>query len=83
MSFLFDVANNKKILKPVIYGISGLELSDDEKYFFEKSRPLGFIIFSRNIKDKDQLRNLVNSLKEVMDGEVLILIDQEGGEELY
>jgi len=35
MAHLFDkISKNKKIFKPVIYGLSGLELNDDEKYFF-------------------------------------------------
>lgn len=79
MSFIAEIAKNKRIKKPVIFGISSPSLTDDEKYFFEKNGPLGFIIFSRNIIDKNQLKNLVSSLKEVMEGEVLVLVDQEGG----
>lgn len=76
---LEKISQNKNIRKPVIYGIAGTSLSDEEKYFFEKSAPIGFIIFARNITDKTQLKNLTNSLREVMDGEVLVLVDQEGG----
>src|SRR5690606_32666387 len=79
ISLLKEIAKNKNVKKPVIYGIEGLKLSDNEKYFFSKSSPIGFILFSRNIKDKNQVKSLVNSLKELMEGEVLILIDQEGG----
>ena len=76
---LQKIANNKKLFKPVIYGIKGTSLNDDEKYFFSKNSCLGFILFSRNIVDKIQLKNLTDSLRELMEGEVLILIDQEGG----
>ena len=76
---LQKIANNKKLFKPVIYGIKGTSLNDEEKYFFSKNSCLGFILFSRNIVDKIQLKNLTNSLRELMEGEVLILIDQEGG----
>jgi beta-N-acetylhexosaminidase len=76
---LKEIANNKLLSKPVIYGIKGLELSDEEKYFFKQNGCVGFILFARNIKDKTQLKNLTKSLKELMEGEVLILIDQEGG----
>lgn len=79
VTLLTQISQNKKIIKPVIYGISGLTLSDEEKYFFSKSGPIGFILFSRNIKNKAQVKSLVQSLKELMEGEVLILIDQEGG----
>lgn len=76
---LQKIANNKKLFKPVIYGIKGTSLNDDEKYFFSKNSCLGFILFSRNIVDKIQLKKLTDSLRELMEGEVLILIDQEGG----
>ena len=76
---LQKIANNKKLFKPVIYGLNGTSLNDDEKYFFSKNSCIGFILFSRNIVDKIQLKKLTDSLRELMEGEVLILIDQEGG----
>lgn len=79
MTFLTQISKNKNAIKPVIYGISGSSLTDEEKYFFSKNGALGFILFGRNIKNKTQLKNLTNSLRELMEGEVLILIDQEGG----
>ncbi len=79
MSLLRKISQNKKITKPVIYGISGPKLTDEEKYFFAKNSPIGFIIFARNIEDKTQLKKLTDSLREIMDGEILVLIDQEGG----
>lgn len=79
MSLLQKISHNKNANKPVIYGISGQVLTDEEKYFFSKNGALGFIVFARNIKDKDQLKKLTDSLRELMGGEVLILVDQEGG----
>ncbi len=79
MNLFTKISQNQKINKPVIYGCSGLFLTDQEKYFFENSGALGFILFKRNIRDKVQVKNLVSSLKEIMGSEVLILIDQEGG----
>jgi beta-N-acetylhexosaminidase len=76
---LQKIANNKKLFKPVIYGLKGITLNDEEKFFFSKNSCIGFILFSRNIVDKIQLKNLTDSLRELMEGEVLILIDQEGG----
>ncbi len=76
---LQKIAKNKNLFKPVIYGLAGFNLTDEEKYFFSKNSCIGFILFARNIQDKTQLKKLVLSLKELMDGEVLILIDQEGG----
>ena len=79
MTILKAIAENKKIKKPIIYGIAGLSLLDEEKYFFASAGALGFILFSRNIENSVQVKKLINSLKELMEGEVLILIDQEGG----
>lgn len=79
MHIFKKISQNKKVSKPVIYGIANLALSDPEKYFFENSGAIGFILFGRNIRDKEQVKALTSSLKELMDGEVLILIDQEGG----
>lgn len=76
---LQKIANNKKLFKPVIYGLKGTALNDEEKYFFSKNSCIGFILFSRNIVDKIQLKKLTDSLRDLMEGEVLILIDQEGG----
>lgn len=79
MNLLKEIAKNKNCSKPVIYGIAGTSLSDEEKYFFSKNGCVGFILFARNIKDKEQLKALTKSLKELMGSDVLILIDQEGG----
>jgi beta-N-acetylhexosaminidase len=80
MSLLLQkISQNKKVTKPVIYGVSSTSLTDEEKYFFAKNGALGFILFARNIEDKIQLKKLTDSLREVMDGEILVLVDQEGG----
>ena len=42
--------------------------------------PAGFILFARNCLNPNQLKNLISELKiTVHDGDVLLLIDQEGG----
>lgn len=79
MNLLTQISKNKYITKPVIYGVSGLELTDEEKRFFSKNSAIGFILFARNIADKAQLKKLTASIREIAGGEVLILIDQEGG----
>ncbi len=66
--------------KPVIFGIKGLKLSQDEAEFFGKAKPVGFILFSRNIESPKQVKALVKSLRKVLDNpHAPILIDQEGG----
>jgi len=64
----------------VIFGCSGAELSSAERQFFVEARPWGFILFRRNIIDKNQVRLLIGSLREcVEDSRAPMLIDQEGG----
>ncbi|MGB3847742.1 beta-N-acetylhexosaminidase [Sphingopyxis sp. YF1] len=65
---------------PAIFGLSGLTLTDDERAFFRDSDPAGYILFGRNIENRNQLRRLTDSLRD-LDGRanLPILIDQEGG----
>jgi len=65
---------------PIIYGCEGLRLSQEEQDFFKQVKPAGFILFQRNCEKPDQTRELVDALSALYDEEVLILIDQEGGE---
>lgn len=67
-------------MKPVIFGLSGLVLTDDEKRLFRDAEPAGYIIFGRNVESREQLRALTDSLREIHGrDDVAILIDQEGG----
>lgn len=67
-------------MTPAIFGLSGLTLTDDERAFFRDSVPAGYILFGRNIANRDQLRRLTDELR-ALDGRsnLPILIDQEGG----
>ncbi len=63
-----------------IYGCAGLELGLEERDFFAQTRPWGFILFARNIADREQVRVLVSSLRATVgDERAPVLIDQEGG----
>lgn len=67
-------------MKPVVFGMSGLALTADEKSFFKESDPAGYIIFGRNVESKGQLRALTDELRALHGrDDVAILIDQEGG----
>ena len=67
-------------MKPVILGLSGLTLTDDERDFFRDADPLGYILFKRNCGDRAQMRALTDSLRALSGRDDLpILIDQEGG----
>ena len=67
-------------MKPVILSLAGERLTEDEKRLFAESDPAGYILFARNIRDRDQLLGLTDDLRALSGRDDLpILIDQEGG----
>ncbi len=67
-------------MKPVIFGLSGDRMTDEERAFFRDVDPAGYILFKRNIVDRAQLRALTDDLRDLSGRDDLaILIDQEGG----
>jgi beta-N-acetylhexosaminidase len=67
-------------MKPVIFGIAGLELTPDERAFFGAVEPAGYILFKRNIATRAQVRALTDSLRDLAGrADLPVLIDQEGG----
>jgi len=67
-------------MKPVIYGLSGLTVTPEERSFFGQADPAGYILFKRNITDRAQVRALTDDLRALSGRDDLpILIDQEGG----
>ncbi|MDE0933702.1 MAG: beta-N-acetylhexosaminidase [Novosphingopyxis baekryungensis] len=63
-----------------IFGLSGLDLSAEERDFFREAEPAGYILFGRNLADKAQVRALTDSLRALHGRDDLpIMIDQEGG----
>jgi beta-N-acetylhexosaminidase len=67
-------------MKPVIFGLSGLTLTENEERLFRDVDPAGYIIFGRNVESRDQLRALTDSLRDLHGrDDVPVLIDQEGG----
>lgn len=66
--------------KPVIFGLSGLEITPEERELFLATQPFGFILFKRNCASREQIISLTSSLKALFPKRrVEILIDQEGG----
>lgn len=65
---------------PVIFGLSGLAITPEERSFFASVNPAGYILFKRNIETRAQVRALTDELR-VLSGrdDLPILIDQEGG----
>ena len=63
-----------------ILGCAGTTLSREETAFFRDVKPWGFILFARNVEGPDQVRKLVDALRETVGrADAPVLIDQEGG----
>lgn len=62
-----------------IFGCEEPQLRPDERDFFREVRPFGFILFARNIVDREQVIRLCTDLRESVGHDAPILIDQEGG----
>lgn len=67
-------------MRAAILGLSGPDITGDERAFFRQADPLGFILFKRNCQSPAQLRRLTDSLRAMTGrADLPILIDQEGG----
>lgn len=62
-----------------IFGCAGYRLDADERAFLRDADPWGFILFARNVADREQLRALVAELREAVGRHAPVLVDQEGG----
>ncbi|MFT2089382.1 beta-N-acetylhexosaminidase [Paraglaciecola sp. 2405UD69-4] len=63
-----------------IVGCATTALTVEEKAWFQSMRPVGLILFARNINTPQQVADLVDEFKLITNNQyALILIDQEGG----
>jgi beta-N-acetylhexosaminidase len=66
--------------RAVIFGCAGESLGERERAFFADVDPLGFILFRRNCRTREQVRALIAALREAVGrADAPVLIDQEGG----
>jgi beta-N-acetylhexosaminidase len=67
-------------MKAAIFGCAGLELSAQERDFFRRHDPFGFILFARNCDTPEQIARLTADLRACVGrNDAPVLIDQEGG----
>ena len=67
-------------MTPVIFGLAGPTLSEEERDFFKAADPAGYILFKRNVETRAQVKALTDELRALSGRDDLpILIDQEGG----
>ncbi|HZH46702.1 MAG TPA: glycoside hydrolase family 3 N-terminal domain-containing protein [Roseococcus sp.] len=65
--------------RAAIIGLAGTELTGEEAALLRAARPLGAILFARNIAAPPQLRALTATLRDLLGADAPILVDQEGG----
>ncbi len=66
--------------RAAIFGCEGLALKEEERAFFRKVDPFGFILFARNCDNPKQIAKLTHDLREAVGrADAPVLIDQEGG----
>lgn len=66
-------------MRAFITGVAGPALTDRERAFLREAEPWGAILFRRNAASPDQLRGLVDDMRDVLGRRAPVLIDQEGG----
>mgnify|MGYP001214061289 CR=1 FL=1 len=65
--------------KAIIISIQGTSLTKKEKFLLSNEKPWGLILFKRNIKTFNQIKNLISDVKKLTkDDKFPILIDEEG-----
>src|SRR5580704_2840023 len=64
----------------MLFGCAGETLGAEEREFFVDANPLGFVLFQRNCRDREQVRALVSEMRNCVGrADAPVLIDQEGG----
>jgi len=63
---------------PLVVGLPGTTVTDEDRALLERVRPAGVILFSRNIETPDQARELVAGLRD-LEPRPFVTSDLEGG----
>jgi beta-N-acetylhexosaminidase len=63
----------------LLVGVPGPTLDPDTAALVRRVQPGGFILFGRNIQSPEQVRRLIDDLRDLSTVEPVITIDQEGG----
>jgi len=63
----------------ILTGVPDKQLDPETAAMFRRVQPGGFILFGRNIESAQQLRKLIDDLRDLSEIEPIITIDQEGG----
>ena len=66
-------------LGPIILSIDDKKLSDRERVILSHDSIGGVILFANNYDNRNQLKDLVQSIKAIKSPELIVCVDQEGG----
>jgi beta-N-acetylhexosaminidase len=76
---LYALPIEQQIGQFLFIGLPGTEFDEETRALVEYTKPGGVIIFGRNVAGPEQLRALLDSVREVVPTPPLFGIDQEGG----
>lgn len=76
---LFALPLEQQIGQFLFIGLPGTELDAETRALIEEVKPGGIIIFGRNVAGPEQLRSLIDGVREMLPTPPLVGIDQEGG----
>lgn len=70
---------NRQPFGPVMIDVKGLSLVPEEHEIINHPNTGAVILFSRNYQEPNQIIQLIKSIREARNGDILIAVDQEGG----
>ena len=76
---LFALPIEQQIGQFLFIGLPGTELDAETRALIDEVKPGGIIIFGRNVAGPEQLRTLIDGVREMLPTCPLVGIDQEGG----
>jgi len=76
---LFSLSLEQQVGQFFYIGLPGTELDAETRELVEEVQPGGVIIFGRNVRSPEQLRYLLDGVREMLPNNPLVGIDQEGG----
>ena len=62
-----------------ITGVSGTNITPEERAFLREAMPWGLIVFKRNVDTPEQVRRLTSEFRDAVGADAPVLVDQEGG----
>ena len=70
---------NQYPIGPVMLDVEGLTLAKHEQEMINHPNAGAVILFSRNYESPQQVTELIHSIRDARQGDILIAVDQEGG----